>query len=310
MSVTARPEGTATVDSVPPVAASVPPAATTGSRQPASVGAAPGRRTPRRGARLGRWLPPAVVFGLVIGVWYFVSYILLSPDRRFMLPPPHRVVKVGFLTWENLHELLNGLKLTTEVAMIGLAIAIGLGVAAAILMSQARWLERSLFPYAVVLQTIPILALVPLIGFWFDYGWTARVIVCVLIALFPVINNTLFGLQSAEAGLHDLFALGDAGRFTRLWKLQLPAAMPATFAGFRISAGLSVIGAIVGDFFFKQGDPGIGILLDLYRSRLQSEQLFAAIILSSLLGVAVFWLFGLLSRLVVGSWYQPDRDSG
>jgi NitT/TauT family transport system permease protein len=246
----------------------------------------------------------------VIGVWYVVSYILLSPDRRFMLPPPHRVVKVGFLTWENLHELLNGLKLTTEVAMTGLAIAIVLGVAAAILMSQARWLERSLFPYAVVLQTIPILALVPLIGFWFDYGWNARVIVCVLIALFPVINNTLFGLQSAEAGLQDLFTLGNAGRFTRLWKLQLPAAMPATFAGFRISAGLSVIGAIVGDFFFKQGDPGIGILLDLYRSRLQSEQLFAAIILSSLLGVAVFWLFGLLGRLVVGSWYRPDRDGG
>jgi NitT/TauT family transport system permease protein len=305
MSVVARPEGTATVDSVQP-------AAVAGSAPPAPVGTAPGPRTAGLRARLGLggWLPPAVVFALVIGVWYLVSYVLLSPDRRFMLPPPHNVIKVGFLTWENLHELLNGLKLTTEVAMIGLAIAIGLGVAAAILMSQARWLERSLFPYAVVLQTIPILALVPLIGFWFDYGWTSRIIVCVLIALFPIINNTLFGLQSAEAGLHDLFTLGDAGRFTRLWKLQVPAAMPAIFAGFRISAGLSVIGAIVGDFFFKQGDPGIGILLDLYRSRLQSEQLFAAIILSSLLGVAVFWLFGLLGRLVVGSWYQPDRDGG
>ena len=127
-------------------------------------------------------------------------------------------------------------------------------------MSQAKWVERSLFPYAVVLQTIPILALVPLIGFWFDFNFRSRVIVCVLIAIFPIINNTLFGLLSADQGQHDLFTLHDSSRFTRLWRLQLPAGMPAIFSGFRISAGLAVIGAIVGDFFFRQGDPGIGKL--------------------------------------------------
>ncbi len=274
-----------------------------------AVRAATPSRTRRRGAAavLRRTLPPLAVFGLFIGVWYLVSYVVLDPSRRFLLPAPHEVVRVGFLDSANLSELLHGLALTTEVALAGLAIAMVLGVGAALLMSQARWLELSLYPWAVVLQTIPILALVPLIGFWVGFGLDSRVIVCVLIALFPIIANTLFGLHSAEAGLRDLFALHGAGRLTRLRKLLIPASLPAMFAGFRISAGLSVIGAIVGDFFFKQGDPGLGILIDLYRSRLESERMFAAIILSSLLGIAVFLFFGWLGRRVVGRWYRASR---
>ena len=145
-------------------------------------------------------------------------------------------------------------------------------------MSQARWVERSLYPYAVVLQSIPILALVPVIGFWFDFGLASRLIVTVLIALFPVISSTLFGLQSADRGQHDLFTLHRAGRLTRLVKLQLPAALPAMLTGLQVAATLAVVGAVVGDFFFKQGDAGIGVLIDLYRARLQSEQLFGAAI--------------------------------
>jgi NitT/TauT family transport system permease protein len=178
----------------------------------------------------------------------------------------------------------------------------------AIAMSQARWVERSLYPYAVLTQTIPILAMVPLFGFWFGFGYVSRVLVVVLFCIFPIIANTLFGLRSVEQDHHDLFTLHDAGRLTRLWKLQLPAALPSIFTGLRISAGLAVIGAIVGDFFFKQGAPGIGILIDLYRSRLQSEQMFAAIIVSSLLGVIVFWLFGFLARRVVGGWHRSAQD--
>jgi NitT/TauT family transport system permease protein len=261
-------------------------------------------RTSARVARsAARTLPPLGVFALFIGVWYVISYVVLDPDRRFLLPAPHEVVRVGFLDQRNLTDLLDGLRLTTTVSLLGLAIAVVLGVAAALLMSQARWLELSLYPWAVVLQTIPILALVPLIGFWVGFGMDSRVIVCVLIALFPIIANTLFGLQSAEAGMRDLFRLHGAGRLTTLRKLLIPASLPAMFAGFRISAGLSVIGAIVGDFFFKQGDPGLGILIDLYRSRLESERMFAAIILSSLLGIAVFLLFGWLGRRACGRWY-------
>jgi NitT/TauT family transport system permease protein len=133
------------------------------------------------------------------------------------------------------------------------------------------------------------------------------VLVCVHVALFPIVANTLFGLLSVDDPYHDLFTLHGAGRFLRLVKLQLPAALPAIFTGLRISAGLSVIGAIVGDFFFKQGDPGIGILIDLYRQRLQSEQMFGAVILSSLLGVAVFVAFGALARRVTGSWHSSAR---
>ena len=263
---------------------------------------------PRGGRWLSFWMPPLAVFLAVIGLWYAVSYLLLTPERRFLVPPPHAVLQVGFLDWLNLQELLDALLLSARVAFTGLAIAIVVGLSLAIAMSQARWVERSLYPYAVILQTIPILALVPMFGFWFGFGLTSRVLVCVLIALFPIVANTLFGLQSVHQEHHDLFTLHGANRLTRLWKLQFPAALPSIFTGLRISAGLSVIGAIVGDFFFKQGEPGIGILIDVYRSRLQSEQLFAAVILSSLLGVLVFWFFGFLARRVVGGWHESARD--
>jgi NitT/TauT family transport system permease protein len=265
---------------------------------------------PRAGVRrlLGLWLPPLGVLAAMLGLWYAVSYLLLTPDRRFLAPPPHQVIHVGFLVRDNAVEIGRGLLLSTEVALLGLALAVLLGMGMAILMHQARWIERSLYPYAVILQTIPILALVPLLGFWFGFGFPSRVLVCVLIALFPIIANTLFGLQSVEPSQHDLFTLHAARRLTRLVKLELPAALPAIFTGLRIAAGASVIGAIVGDFFFKQGDPGIGILIDLYRARLQSEQLFAAVFASSMLGVVVFWIFGLLARRVVGRWHESGRD--
>jgi NitT/TauT family transport system permease protein len=276
------------------------------------LAALPPTRLPRqrgRGGWVGYVVPPFLVFVAFLGLWYFISYGLLTEERRFLVPPPHSVVQVAFLDNANLTELLEALRLSTIVAMVGLAIAILIGTTLAILMSQARWIERSIWPYAVVLQCVPILAIVPVIGFWFEFGFRSRVIVCVIIALFPMIANTLFGLQSVDSGHHDLFTLHGANRLTRLRKLQFPAALPAIFVGLRTSAGLAVIGAIVGDFFFKQGDPGIGILIDLYRSRLQTEQMFGAVILASMLGVVVFWLFGFLSRLVVGGWHESARDA-
>ena len=179
----------------------------------------------------------------------------------------------------------------------------------AVLMSQAKIAERAIFPYMVTLQAIPILAIVPLIGFWFQFGFNSRVLVCVLISLFPIITNTLFGLKSSDQAHHDLFTLHHATRLQRLLKLQLPGALPAIVSGWRIAAGLSVVGAIVGDFFFRQGDPGIGRLSDDYRARLQSDQLFASVALSSLLGLIVFWGFGLLGQLLVGSWHESHRSA-
>jgi NitT/TauT family transport system permease protein len=263
------------------------------------------RLAPRRGERwLSFWGPPFLVLLAVMGLWYGVSYLLLDTDRRFLLPPPHAVVQVAFLDPYNLADLLDGLWLSTRVAFLGFAVAIVIGMTLAIAMSQARWVERSLYPYAVMTQTIPILACVPLFGLWFGYSFPSRTLVVVIFAIFPIIANTLFGLQSVQREHHDLFTLYGASRFTRLWKLEFPAALPAIFTGLRIAAGLAVIGAIVGDFFFRQGEPGIGILIDRYQSRLQSEQMVAAILLSSLLGIVVFWFFGFLARRVVGGWHE------
>jgi NitT/TauT family transport system permease protein len=147
-----------------------------------------------------------------------------------------------------------------------------------------------------------------MLSFFFGFSLTSRIIVAVIIAFFPIVSNTLFGLQSAERGMHDLFTLHKASRLTRLVKLQFPAALPAMFAGFRVSAGLAVIGAIVGEFFFKQGQPGLGTNMSVYTSLLEGEQLWATVLTASLLGIAVFVFFGWLSRRVVGRWYQPDRS--
>lgn len=252
-------------------------------------------------------LPPFVVGGIVIGVWYFFSYVVLDLDRRFLLRAPHEVVRKGFLDRDNLGEIMSGLASSCRVALVGLVIAVLLGLLLGVLMSLSKVLERAIFPYAVVVQAMPVLAIVPLVGFWFGYGFSSRVFVCVLVAIFPIVVNTLFGLLSADPGLHDLFTLHGASRSTRLRKLMFPAALPAVFAGLRISAGLSVIGAIVGDFFFGQGKAGIGQLLKKYASRLQGEQLFAAVIVSSALGVLVFLVFGWLARIAVGKWSEESR---
>jgi NitT/TauT family transport system permease protein len=159
----------------------------------------------------------------------------------------------------------------------------------------------------VVLQTVPILALTPFLSFFFGFALTPRVIVAVIIAFFPIVSNTLFGLQSADVSMHDLFTLHKAGRWTRLWKLQFPAALPAMFAGLRVSAGLAVIGAIVGEFFFKQGQAGLGTNMSVYTSLTEGEQLWASVLTASGLGIAVFVFFGWLSRRAVGRWYQPKR---
>ncbi len=128
-------------------------------------------------------------------------------------------------------------------------------------MSQAKWVENALLPYAIAMQTTPILALVPVIGVVLGYNFPSRVLVVVLISVFPFINNALFGLLSADKSQHDLLTLHDVSRWTRLTKLQLPAALPAIFTGLRVAAVMAVVGAVVGDFFFTQGSPGLGQLI-------------------------------------------------
>lgn len=258
------------------------------------------RRLFAAGAAAGPLL--AAVLGIV-AVWYGVTYLVLTPERRFLLPPLHEVLANTLGNPNVMNPMFDALWQTVGVALCGLAIAVVLGIGYAVVMAQAGWAEKILYPYAVILQTIPILALTPLIGIWMGYGFSARIVVCVIIALFPMIANTLFGLQSAGPAAHDLFTLNRATRVQRLLKLQFPAALPSIFTGLRNAAGLSVIGAIVGDFFFQQGSPGIGGLLRTYTLRLNMDALFMAIILTALFGVAMFSVFAALDRAVIGRWY-------
>jgi NitT/TauT family transport system permease protein len=261
-------------------------------------------------ARSAAWvlLPPLVFFVLFVAFLYVVSYVILSPERQFLLPPPHEVVKNGFLNGTNLREQLDALWDTTQVAAVGLGIAFAIGTSLAVLMSQAKWIERSLYPYAVIVQVTPILAIVPLIALWFGYDFQARVVVCVLISIFPIITSTLFGLLTVDRNLHDLFTLHGAGRLKRLFKLQIPHAIPGIFVGLRVSAGLSVIGAIVGEFFFRQGTPGLGRLLDLYRARLQSDLLMSTLAFACLLGISVFVVVGFVGNRLTKSWFEEQRS--
>lgn len=264
------------------------------------------RRSPvARAARL--ILPPIGVFLAVMGLWYLVTYLVLEPSRRFLLPPPHNVLSQG-LRADVRADVLESTLLSAQVALIGLTIAFVLGFVTAVLMSQASWVERSLYPWAVLSQTVPIVALVPLLGFWFGFGQMSRVIVCTVIAIFPIIINTLEGLLSADRRLHELLTLKGASRWTRLVRLQIPAALPYIFVGLRTSAGLAVIGAIVGDFFFGKGEPGLGLLISRYNARLQSEEMLAATAAACVLGFVVFAAFGLLGKRIVGPW--DDAWSG
>jgi NitT/TauT family transport system permease protein len=272
-----------------------------------TYGAMSGVHSTRRESFWAIVLPPLVAGVIILAVWYFISYVVLSEQRQFLLKPPHDVLQVGFLTWENLSEMLTALWNTAQIAILGLVVATAIGLGLAVVMSQSKLIERAIFPYMVILQSMPILAIVPLIGFWFGYDRTSRVVVCVLIAVFPILVNSLFGLLSAEQGMHDLFTLHKANRWTRLRKLMFPAALPAIFTGLRISAGLSVIGAIVGDFLFGQGEVGIGQVIKLYAARLRGEELLAAVLLACMFGVVVFALFGWIGNRAVGKWATQAR---
>ena len=264
--------------------------------------------TADRAARRVRVLaPPAVVAAGVIGVWYLFTYFVLDRDQRFFLPPPHQVVDVGFITWDNLEQVLLGLWRTTQVTLVGLVLAILGGMAIAVVMSQARWIERSVFPYAVAVQAVPIVAISPLIGLWWGWDFSSQVVVTIIISIFPIITNTLFGLRSVEPNMHDLLTLHHVSRLTRFRKLQLPAALPAIFTGFRISAGLAVVGAIVGEFFFKggsYGSEGLGQLLFLFQNQLSGSKLVTGIVFSSLLGLVLFGFFAWAGRRLTSHWYS------
>jgi NitT/TauT family transport system permease protein len=270
-----------------------------------------GRKGKNRRSFLSTIVGPTVIFILFILAWMYMhkwGMRKFFDKPNFLLPSPMEVIKGSFQNPLARERLLIGLKWTTLVALGGLAISVVLGIFLAVLMAQAKWVENSTYPYLVALQAIPVLSIVPMIASVFGGGLNARLFVCVMISIFPIVTNTLFGLSSAEVGQHDLFTLRGASRWTRLVKLQFPSALPAIFTGFRISAGLSVIGAVVGEQFFRQGSkPGIGIVMEEYRQKGIFPQTYGGLIVAASLGIVMFLAFGLLGRLVTGKWYESTR---
>jgi NitT/TauT family transport system permease protein len=245
-------------------------------------------------------LPPLAALVLFLGLWEAATRALSTPV--WLLPPPSAVAAAAA---RDAASLLSAAFTTGRSALVGFGLSAGVGVLTAILLSSSRLLERALYPYTLFLQTVPIVAIAPLLVLWFGPGARAVAVSSFIVSLFPVIANTLTGLRSVDPALRDLFRLYGARRVATLWKLELPAALPHLFTGLRIASGLSVIGAIVGEFVagFSEDAAGLGILvLSAYR-QLRTDLLFAAVLAASVLGLALFGAVSLTGARLLRRWH-------
>jgi NitT/TauT family transport system permease protein len=261
--------------------------------------------------RILRLLPPLAALVVVITAWQLLSSSL-SNGRQFLLPPPWDVLTKGLLSRQSADQILPALGRSAELATVGLLIAVMLGMLTGTVLYRFNWLERASFPYLVAMQAIPILAISSLMAVAFGYTFFAKLVIVVMIAFFPIPTSFLLGLKSVDRGLIDLFTLHQVGWLTRFRKLALPSALPQLFTGFRISAGLAVIGAIVGEQSFQAGPPGLGMLLIQYVDYVDYDQVYACLIVSSLLGIVFYVFFTRLSSRIFGSWHasaEHDRQS-
>lgn len=246
--------------------------------------------------------PPALVFVLVIGAWWLLSATVYG-SSNYLLPRPPAVLDAAV---DNAGTLGSGLRITFVEAAAGFLLAIAVGMLGAVVMSLAKPLERSLYPYAVLLQTVPIVAVAPVIVLWFGYNQTSVIVISFMISVFPILSNTLLGLLSADRNHLDLFRMHRAARRTQFLKLRLPGALPNIFAGLRVSAGLSVIGAIVGEFIIGSGgqEGGLGVKVIFAQSRLATALLFAEVLAATLLGFAFFLTVSVLGNRLLRSWHE------
>jgi NitT/TauT family transport system permease protein len=222
---------------------------------------------------------------------------------RFLLPPPSDVF--GTLVREG-GELWAAAAQTALTAFLGFAASAVFGIAAAVLLSSARWVQRAFYPYAVFFQTVPIVAVAPLLVIWIGYGWRTVAVSAFIVSAFPVVANTLSGLLSTDPALRDLFRLYGATRAATLLKLRLPYALPQIMTGLRVAAGLAVIGAIVGEFFAGGGTSGYGLgyLIRLTADQSRTADLFAAVLASTALGVLIFAVVSGAGAAILGRWYD------
>lgn len=264
--------------------------------------ASPRRSAARAASAARRWVPPLLVFLLFLAVWSLLATTVYG-DENYLLPRPWNVASAA---WDGRAELWSATLITLGEAAVGFGLAIVIGMAFAIVMSQSKLLEHSLYPYAVMLQTVPIVAVAPVIVLWFGYNQTSVIVVAFMIAVFPILNNTLLGLLSTDRNHLDLFRMHDAGRVSAFRKLRLPNAIPNVFAGLRISAGLSVIGAIVGEFIIGSGgsEGGLGVKVIYAQGKLDTNLLFAEVFAATLLGFMFFVIVSYVGNLLLRSWHE------
>ena len=248
---------------------------------------------------LWRILPPVLAAMIFIAIWALV--VQWFQIKSYLAPSPLEVFHVLI---QERSSLAAACWLTGIAALGGLSLSIVIGTIVAALFSQSVTLRYSLYPYAIFLQTVPIVAIAPLLVMWFGYGSGGVIAVAFILSLFPIIANVTEGMTSIPKSLEELFQLYDANRWQRFIKLQFPHAVPYLVTGIKTSSGLSVIGAIVGEFFVGYGGSGFGLgyLIRSSAERYQADQLFAAVLLSTLLGVVIFSAVGLLAQTTLGKW--------
>ncbi|QEG01014.1 Putative aliphatic sulfonates transport permease protein SsuC [Stieleria maiorica] len=245
------------------------------------------------------WGPAVIVALVALATWHLIAWGFKMPSA--LLPKPAEVWKAAM---EHRIELLKALYATGLAAAAGLLAAIGLGSMISVGFSQSRRVRLAFFPYVIFLQTVPIVAIAPLLIIWSGYQFRTVVIVTVIVCLFPIVNSVTAGLMAIDRQWSDLFALYGAGRSQKLARLQIPAAVPYLILGAKTSSGLAVIGAIVAEFFVGNGTDydGLGTLMTHWQGFVKTDALIAAVFTSTLLGLFLFGLVHLVSRTLLRRW--------
>jgi len=255
----------------------------------------------RRLDRLGTWLMPVIMIVVTIFAWDQIVRINEIP--HYILPSPGRVFDSLIADWR---ILLDALTITLAITLMALAMAVIGGAGLAILFTQSRLMQMSLYPYAVILQVTPIVAIAPLIFIYVDSKIAGLLICAWLVAFFPVLSNTTLGLNSADHNLRDLFNIYGATRWQRLRYLQIPSALPYFLGGLRIAGGLALIGAVVAEYVAGTGGIGSGLAFTILEAgyRLNIPRMFSALFLIAVTGVLIYAALGLLSHLLLHKWHE------
>jgi NitT/TauT family transport system permease protein len=251
--------------------------------------------------RIGKWLLPLAI--MVFAIWLWDRICVWNEIPRYILPRPGEVLAT---LYSDAGLLFSSLLTTLRITFLGLALAVAGGVGLAVLFAQSKWVEMSFFPFAVILQVTPIVAVFPLINIYVD-NQTAKLLLCAwIVAFFPILSNTTLGLNSVDRNLIDLFKLNGATRWQELWHLRLPAAMPYSLGGLKIAGGLSLIGAVVAEFVAGSSGQSSGLASRIIEAgyRLNAPRLFAALILISFTGIVIFLVLSLVSHLILRRWHE------